>query len=126
MALEARERGSGTWTLTVYTADAIGTLSMIAGLLTAEHLDIEAADLFTVRVPAPTGPPRARGTPRGSRGGTAGATVRRVLDVFEVRALPATGSAEGTDTDTAPDPRLRPQWRRGLRPQWRKRLSQPD
>jgi glutamate-ammonia-ligase adenylyltransferase len=86
VALDVRPRGDGRWTLTVCAADALGTLSIIAGLLTAARLDIEAADVFSVRVPAPPPPPARRAGSRRQRVAP-DVTVSRVLDVFRVRPL---------------------------------------
>lgn len=91
VALEATPSGDGRWTLTVCTADAVGTLSIVAGVLTSEQLDIETADIFTVRVPVAARPVRrARGARR--PGGEA-AMVSRALDVFRVRPLVAVTDA---------------------------------
>ena len=85
VALDARPDGDDRWTLTVCTADATGMLSIIAGLLTAEQLDIETADVFSVRLPTPPAPARPRR--RRSGRGAANGTVSRVLDIFRLRPL---------------------------------------
>jgi glutamate-ammonia-ligase adenylyltransferase len=71
-------RGAGRCTLAVAARDTPGTLSMIAGSLTAARLDIEAAEIFTVQmateVPRPPGQRRAR----------APVASRAALDIFQL------------------------------------------
>jgi glutamate-ammonia-ligase adenylyltransferase len=84
LAFDVRARTDGSSVITVCAPDRVGALSLIAGALTAARLNIESADLFTLRVPVPPGAPR-----RGARGGATTAaeqpTVGRLLDVFTVR-----------------------------------------
>src|SRR4051794_2151857 len=51
VALDAVETAPGCWTVTVCLADAIGALSVIAGLFSAYRLDIPRAALFTIPQP---------------------------------------------------------------------------
>lgn len=93
VALEAVETGPGCWTVTVCLADAIGALSVIAGLFSAYRLDITSADLFTIHRP------RARSVNpallRRRHGRPAPPDTRPpsrlLLDIFEVRTPPGTG-----------------------------------
>jgi len=88
LAMAVEPRDDGRWSLAISCADAVGVLSVIAGLCTAYGLDIEAGDVFTVeaagaaeavvRVDARTG--RLRRVAEASPG-----PRRRILDVFEVR-----------------------------------------
>ena len=81
------------WLLTVCALDRPGTLSLIAGLLTAEGLDIARADAFTVRPPATT-ERRGRPAPRPPSAGqatrppasAAPSPAAWLLDRFELRA----------------------------------------
>ena len=98
-AIHAEAAGDDRWTVTVCTSDWVGALATIAGLFPAYGMDIESADVFTLRLPAAppaslrrrgvSGPARlrARRTP-----GTGLAPVsRRLLDVFRVRAMSPAG-----------------------------------
>ncbi|GIW08846.1 MAG: hypothetical protein KatS3mg060_3651 [Dehalococcoidia bacterium] len=84
VALDVASLGAGRWRVTVCMADALGALSLLAGLFTAARLDIVSADIFTVRtpVPRPTGRPRFRRPssdwPEPSR---------KLLDIFDVRTV---------------------------------------
>ncbi|MFN8534404.1 MAG: hypothetical protein U0556_12765 [Dehalococcoidia bacterium] len=83
VALRVDRGPSGRWTVAVCMADALGALSILAGLFTSYRLDIVRADIFTVRgwtASAPTG--RRRWPRPGSRPMRG---LRRLLDVFEVR-----------------------------------------
>ncbi len=86
VALDVRPVDTDRSMLVICTVDAIGTLSIIAGLCTAFGIDIVVADVFTVTVPAkeaadhPTvfrRPRRRPVTPTPTRG--------RILDIFEVQ-----------------------------------------
>ena len=90
VAVDARLSGDGATTLVVSAGDAIGTLSLIAGLCMAHGIDIVAADAFTLRLPAdPPQPVRRRPDGRPLRVAPAPtAPRRRVLDVFEVGTPP--------------------------------------
>jgi glutamate-ammonia-ligase adenylyltransferase len=87
VALHAIDRVDGRWTLSIAARDAVGTLSIIAGMLTAARFNIETADIFTVLVPMPTRPGSRTATP---------ALARRALDVFQVRAPGGTTDATWT------------------------------
>ena len=96
VALHAEAAGDDCWTVTVCTSDWVGALATIAGLFPAYGMDIESADVFTLRVPAsrPSRPTRAL-RPAGRRPFRAAAerpapVSRRLLDVFRVRALSPT------------------------------------
>lgn len=96
VALHAESAGDDCWTVTVCTSDWVGALATIAGLFPAYGMDIESADVFTLRVPAsrPARSPRAF-RPAGRRPFRAAAerpapVSRRLLDVFRVRALSPT------------------------------------
>lgn len=88
LAMAVDALADGRWSLAICCADAVGTLSVIAGLCTAYGLDIEAGDVFTVDTPSSseavvhvdprTG--RLRRVAEASPG-----PRRRILDVFEVR-----------------------------------------
>ncbi len=86
VALDVRPVDTDRSMLVICTVDAIGTLSIIAGLCTAFGIDIVVADVFTVTVPAkeaadhPTVVRRPRGRPV-----TPAPTRRRILDIFEVQ-----------------------------------------
>ncbi|RLT26143.1 MAG: hypothetical protein DWI48_06770 [Chloroflexi bacterium] len=82
LALHLQPRRHGRWRVTVAAADTLGALSIISGSLTAARLDIESADLFTLRVPA-----LARASRVSSRHQlqSTAVTVGRLLDIFEVR-----------------------------------------
>jgi glutamate-ammonia-ligase adenylyltransferase len=91
VALHAEAHDRNHWTVTVCTTDCIGALSIIAGLFTAYRLDILSADIFTLHFPERR-PDQAGGTRRwwqARRGLPAGPRPpsRRLLDIFEVRAL---------------------------------------
>jgi glutamate-ammonia-ligase adenylyltransferase len=86
VALDVRPAGEGRWTLAISAADAVGTLSIIAGLCTAFGVDIATADIFTIRVPnsARQGiPPRGRRRPL-RRPVAPSRPQRLILDIFEV------------------------------------------
>ncbi|MGE0227667.1 MAG: ACT domain-containing protein [Dehalococcoidia bacterium] len=86
MAVERIE--GDRWSLAISCEDAVGALSLIAGLCTACGIDIEAGDVFTVEAPGGTEAvvrvDARTGRPRRVATGSARAR-RRVLDVFEVR-----------------------------------------
>lgn len=94
LAMAVEPLGNGRWSLAISCADAVGALSVIAGLCAAAGLDIEAGDVFTVETPgtseavvhvdARTG--RLRRVAQASPG-----PRRRILDVFEVRCEGADG-----------------------------------
>ncbi|MCL4499064.1 MAG: hypothetical protein M1335_02330, partial [Chloroflexi bacterium] len=95
VALDSVERGHTQWTITICSADFPGALSLIVGLLTAYRLDIPRADIFTLSFPERRSERPARRPLPGRRPAaiTPTAPTRRLLDVFEVRAL----------SDPAPD-----------------------
>ena len=98
-AVHAEAAGDDRWTVTVCTSDWVGALATIAGLFPAYAMDIESADVFTLRLPAATlaslrrrgvsGPARWRSRRTPGTGPTP--VSRRLLDVFRVRALSPTG-----------------------------------
>lgn len=94
LAMAVDPRGGGRWSLALSSADAVGTLSVIAGLCAAYGIDIEAGDVFTVETPgAPEVVVRVdarTGRPRRVAEGGPGAR-RRILDVFVVRCEGADG-----------------------------------
>jgi glutamate-ammonia-ligase adenylyltransferase len=96
VGLHVEPRDDGHWTVTVCTADALGALSVLAGLFTAFRLDVWRGALFTLRLAA-TQPKRGR-----VGYGQAGAWRRRaepspptrlLFDIFEVQALDEAGPA---------------------------------
>lgn len=92
VALDVRSDGAAAWTVTICTADAIGALSVVAGLFTAYQLDIARGDIFTVRLPAaPAESSRVARRRPGYRLPTIEARRPRQLlfDIFEVRSLVA-------------------------------------
>jgi glutamate-ammonia-ligase adenylyltransferase len=89
VALDVVPLGDGRWRATVCMADALGALSLLAGLFTALRLDIVRADIFTFR--ARSHPPAGRHRWRRS-GGERPEPSRKLLDIFEVHDLTA-GSA---------------------------------
>ncbi len=96
VAIHAEAAGDDCWTVTVCTSDWVGALATIAGLFPAYGMDIESADVFTLRVPSP-GPVRSPRAfrPAGRRPFRPAAerpapVSRRLLDVFRVRALSPT------------------------------------
>ena len=96
VAVHAEDAGDDCWTVTVCTSDWVGALATIAGLFPAYGMDIESADVFTLRVPAPrpVRSPRAFRTggrrPFRSAAERPAPVSRRLLDVFRVRALSPT------------------------------------
>ncbi len=96
VAVHAEAAGDDCWTVTVCTSDWVGALATIAGLFPAYGMDIESADVFTLRVPAPRPVRSTRAfRPSGRRPFRAAAerpvpVSRRLLDVFRVRALSPT------------------------------------
>src|SRR5215468_1391786 len=78
LALHADEASPGRWRVTLSSPDALGLLSVVAGTFNAAGLDIETADVFTVRVPEAAPERRARAPEV--------RTVARSLDVFTVHA----------------------------------------
>ena len=98
VAVHTEAAGDDCWTVTVCTSDWVGALATIAGLFPAYGMDIESADVFTLRVPA-SRPAAARPPgafrPAGRRAWRAPAArpapvSRRLLDVFRVRSLSTT------------------------------------
>lgn len=76
------ERHGDSWTVSVCMPDAIGALSILAGLFAAAGLDIISADIFTVRRAR-----RLEDIPRkGVRRVTPSAPTRLLLDIFHIRA----------------------------------------
>ncbi|MCS6800499.1 MAG: hypothetical protein RMM58_07320 [Chloroflexota bacterium] len=90
VALDVTPLGENRWRVTVCMADALGALSVLAGLFTALRLDIVRADIYTVRVPV-----RQTGKRPLFRRGTSELPEpsRRLLDIFEVRDLAARSNA---------------------------------
>ncbi|MEZ4554369.1 MAG: ACT domain-containing protein [Dehalococcoidia bacterium] len=88
LAMAADQIDGDRWSLAISCEDAVGALSLIAGLCTACGIDIEAGDVFTVEAPGGTETvvrvDARTGRPRRVATGSAPAR-RRVLDVFEVR-----------------------------------------
>lgn len=86
VALDVAALGDGHWRVTVCMADALGALSLLAGLFTALRLDIVRAEIYTVRAPTPRPlgrwPTRRVATERP-------APSRKLLDIFEVKDLAA-------------------------------------
>ncbi len=80
LALHAEPLPSGLWQVTVCCADQLGMLSIIAGMFTANEIDVVSGDVFTVCEPVPHQPDKAwfaRPMP---------VVNRKVLDIFQVRA----------------------------------------
>lgn len=91
VAVHAESGSDGYWTVTVCTSDCVGALATIAGLFPAYRFDIQSADVFTLRFPqlrrdAGVGP-RGRRYSRRPRTLGQGPPTRRILDIFQVRAL---------------------------------------
>ncbi|MBI4282339.1 MAG: hypothetical protein HY672_02475 [Chloroflexi bacterium] len=91
VAVWAESLGDGVWTVTVCTSDCVGALATIAGLFPAYRFDIQSADVFTLRFPRrPDGAGIRPGGRRYSGHPQApeqAPPTRRILDVFQVRAL---------------------------------------
>ena len=89
VALDRVERGNNRWTVTICSADFPGALSLIVGLLTAYRLDILSADIFTLSFHERRGQRQSGRRSAGRRTPTVepSAPTRRLLDIFEVRAL---------------------------------------
>lgn len=91
VAVWAESRGDGGWTVTVCTSDCVGALAAIAGLFPAYRIDIQSADVFTLRFPSRPDGAGARPGRRRYLGHLQapeqGSPTRRILDVFQVRAL---------------------------------------
>ncbi|GIW11028.1 MAG: hypothetical protein KatS3mg061_2085 [Dehalococcoidia bacterium] len=85
VALDVRETAPAQWSVAVSMADALGALSILAGLFTAYRLDILRAEIVTIRLPRP-GPVPLRFRPGRAPSATPGPS-RLLLDVFEVRAV---------------------------------------
>ena len=99
VAVEALPDGGASWTVTVCAADHVGSLSVVAGLFAAHHVDVVDCDVFTLRW---KGPPPPAMSPRGrvARGGRRpppdrqdAALARTFLDIFRVRAPAGSGLA---------------------------------
>ena len=95
VSIDVRKAAPGNWTLTVCTADRLGVLSIITGLLTVYGLEITCADVFTIELPRRGGRHVVRPT-RGRRSmpplpPATGGPLRRTLDVFEVSADSSVG-----------------------------------
>src|SRR5918992_1402721 len=93
VAFQVQLRSNNHWVITVCTSDCLGALSTISGLLAAYHFDIVSARIYTLEFPpseekigASSRPlqPRHSRRPRFAR---AAPPRRRILDIFEVRAL---------------------------------------
>jgi glutamate-ammonia-ligase adenylyltransferase len=90
VALHVEPKGGGRWTVAVCTADALGALSVVAGLFTAYRLDVLRGDILTLHLspPAEPGHPFRRGRYWLRRASARPLPpIRLLLDVFEVRAL---------------------------------------
>jgi glutamate-ammonia-ligase adenylyltransferase len=87
--VDVTDRGDDRWTVAIGAADFVGALSMIVGLLTAYRLNILSADIVTWTVPELLSTSSGRRFGSGRRGVARVQTAprRRLLDVFEVRAL---------------------------------------
>jgi glutamate-ammonia-ligase adenylyltransferase len=88
VALDVEAHGGGRWSVAVCTADALGALSLVAGLFAAFRLDIVRAQIRTLHLP-PQGPQvgrRGRGAFRRPPAKPRPPT-HLLFDVFEVRAL---------------------------------------
>lgn len=81
-ALHIQMRRYGRARITVAAADTLGALSIISGSLTAARLDIESADLFTLRASALA---RASRVTSRHQLQASSVTVGRLLDIFEVQ-----------------------------------------
>ncbi len=92
VALDIEVGKENNWIVTVCTSDCIGALSTIAGLLAAYRLDILSVDVFTLSLPynsteSTVRPRRKRRSQRARSAVEPGRLNRRILDIFEVRAL---------------------------------------
>ena len=92
VALDIEVGKENNWIVTVCTSDCIGALSTIAGLLAAYRLDILSVDVFTLSLPdnsteSTDRPRRKRRSQRARSAVEPGRLNRRILDIFEVRAL---------------------------------------
>ena len=91
VALDAQPVDADRWAVTICTSDAPGALATIAGLFTARRLDIQKADVFTVRLGSTrstvAGVTARRRMPRSVVAAAPAQPARKVLDVFEIRAL---------------------------------------
>src|SRR5262245_22936822 len=85
VALDVEPQGQGRWLVTLCTSDALGALSIIAGLFTAHGIDIRSADITTVhRLPDESRWPTLRHRPRRPSGSpAANRPVHLVLDAFQ-------------------------------------------
>jgi glutamate-ammonia-ligase adenylyltransferase len=101
VSIDVSELGDHRWTVAISTADFLGALSIVVGAFTAYRLSVLSADILTLQIPDVPGD---ASTTRPKRGGhlpvpMSRPPVRRLLDVFDVRAL------------TAPAPDLWPSFR---------------
>ncbi len=89
VALDVAEQSPGEWIVAICTADFLGALSIIVGLLSAYRLSIINADLLTVSYTDQPGEVRRNRRGFSKRTGPLEASPpsRRILDVFDVRAL---------------------------------------
>jgi glutamate-ammonia-ligase adenylyltransferase len=91
VALQTQPHGDNRWVVTVCTSDCLGALSTISGLLAAYHFDIVSAHIYTLDFPASAEKTEALTRPRRHfrRARLTGAAPprRRILDIFEVRAI---------------------------------------
>jgi glutamate-ammonia-ligase adenylyltransferase len=79
--VDVESRGESSWRVTISAADCVGLLSLIAGQFSAHRIDIVDGEVFTLRVRQPVAAP-SRSSGRRRRAATA--TVRRILDIFDV------------------------------------------
>ncbi len=90
VAVDAQPTGANGWTVIVCAMDRVGLLSLIAGVFTANRIDIESGDVFTLRLEETDAVAqrerRHRFRPRRQRPKTRPRVVRKILDIFQVRA----------------------------------------
>src|SRR5207244_12447248 len=89
VALAYTETANRRWTVTICTADFLGALSLIVGLLTAYRLDVLRADILTFSFPSwrDVADSKRKAAPRHGAWLGDQPPARRLLDVFDVRAL---------------------------------------
>ncbi len=90
VAVSIEDEGEDRWTITVSTWDWLGTLSILAGLISVYGLDITSVDVFTLTPVRQTQTVHAGPLRRGAARRRSSPPTRpegKVLDIFSVKAI---------------------------------------